>query len=136
MTQDTPLPFDLSAVARKKLTVGFDGGQLSSDGGLLLCEAERRLEIAERLAGVLRDRRDPTRISHNLAQMLKTRVFAICCGYEDGVDLDRLRHDPLLKLTVGRYPESGAPLCSQSTIDCSSLLSICYFSVKNKCLLN
>jgi hypothetical protein len=43
-------------------------------------------------------------------------AFAIACGYEDGSDLDRLRHDPLLKLAVGRGPESGAPLASQSTI--------------------
>ena len=48
--------------------------------------------------------------------MLKTRVFAICCGHEDGIDLDRLRHDPLLKLAVGRPPETGDPLCSQSTM--------------------
>lgn len=117
MTEDSLLPFDLPAVAGKKLTVGFDGGQLSSDGGLLLLrEAERRLQITDRLAGALRDRRDPTRIWHGLAQMLKTRVFAICCGHEDGVDLDRLRHDPLLKLAVGRAPETGAPLCSQSTM--------------------
>ena len=117
MTDIMPLPFDLPAVRARKLTVGFDGGQLSSDGGLLLLrEAERRLGIADRLAGVLRDRRDPTRVLHGLSQMLKTRVFAICCGYEDGNDLGHLRHDPLLKLAVGRCPQTGAPLCSQSTM--------------------
>jgi hypothetical protein len=31
MTDDTPLPFDLPAVRRKKLTVDFDGGNQSSD---------------------------------------------------------------------------------------------------------
>ena len=42
MNDDTPLPFDLPAVARKKLTVDFEGGNQSSDGGqLLLREAER-----------------------------------------------------------------------------------------------
>jgi hypothetical protein len=44
------------------------------------------------------------------------RVAAIACGYEDPNDLDRLRHDPLMKLAVGRCPQSGAPLASQSTI--------------------
>jgi len=117
MTDDTPLPFDLPAVTRKKLTVCFDGGQLSSDGGLLLLrEAERRLGIADRLAAAIRDRRDPTRIAHEMSELLKTRVFAICCGHEDGNDLNRLRHDPLLKLAVGRCPETGDPLCSQSTM--------------------
>ena len=117
MPEDTRLPFALPAVQRKKLTVSFDGGNQSSDGGLLLLrEAERRLGIAKRLAAALRDRRDPMRIRHPLEQMMKTRVFVIACGHEDGNDLDRLREDPLLKLAVGRCPDSGAPLCSQSTM--------------------
>jgi hypothetical protein len=117
MRDDRPLPFDLPAVGRKKLTVDFDGGSQSSDGGLLLLrEAERLLGICARLAGNLSDRRDPHRIEHRLVELIKTRVFAICCGYEDGNDLDRLRHDPLLKLAVGRWPESGGALCSQSTM--------------------
>jgi hypothetical protein len=83
---------------------------------LLLREAERRLGIASRLAGAIRDRRDPTRIEHELPELLKTRMFAIACGYEDANHLDSLRHDPLLKLAVGRCPESGDALCSQSTM--------------------
>jgi hypothetical protein len=92
MTDAKPLPFDLPAVHRKKLTVDFEGGSQSSDGGLLLLrEAERELGICERFAGSLTDRRDPTRIEHSLVEMIKTRSLAICCGYEDGNDLDRLR---------------------------------------------
>ena len=117
MTQDTPLPFDLPAVLAKKLTVDFDGGNQSSNGGLLLLrEAERGLGICARLAGTVRDRRDPTRIRHEMSEMVATRVFAICCGYADGNDLNLLRHDPALKMAVGRLPETGAALCSQSTI--------------------
>jgi hypothetical protein len=117
MTDDMLLPFALPAVRRKKLTAGFDGGSLSSDGGLLLLrEAERRLGIANRLSGAIRDRRDPSRVDHTLPELLKTRMFAIACGYEDANDLGRLRHDPLLKLAVGRLPDSGDPLCSQSTM--------------------
>jgi hypothetical protein len=113
MTEATLLPFDLPAVRRKKLTVDFDGGSQSSDGGLLLLrEAERELGICPRLADSLTDRRDPTRIQHSLVEMIKTRALAICCDYEDGNDLDRLRYDPLLKLAVGRCPESGGELCS------------------------
>ena len=104
MTEATLLPFDLPAVRRKKLTVDFDGGSQSSDGGLLLLrEAERSLGICGRLAGSLTDRRDPTRVEHQLIELIKTRVLAICCGHEDGTDLDRLRHDPLLKLAASRY---------------------------------
>jgi Transposase DDE domain group 1 len=49
-------------------------------------------------------------------EMLMARVSAIACGYEDANDLDRSRHDPLMKLAVGRCPESGEALASQSTI--------------------
>jgi hypothetical protein len=117
MSDDMLLPFALPAVRRKKLTAGFDGGSLSSDGGLLLLrEAERQLGLADRLAGAIRDRRHPARVDHTMPELLKTRMFAIACGYEDANDLNCLRHDPLLKLAVGRCPESGDPLCSQSTM--------------------
>ena len=117
MTDDTPLPFDLPAVERKKLTVDFSGGNQSSDGGLLLLrQAERRLGVCRRLAEAMPDRRDQTRIRHEMVELIAARAFAISCGYQDANDLDRLRHDPLLKLAVGRAPESGAPLASQSTI--------------------
>ena len=117
MTEDTPLPFDLPAICRKKLTVDFNGGTQSSDAGLLLLrEAERKLGVCLRLAAVMPDRRDPDRIRHEMFEMLMERVSAIACGYEDAIDLDRLRHDPLMKATVGRCPETGEPLASQSTI--------------------
>jgi hypothetical protein len=117
MTEATLLAFDLPAVRRKKLTVDFVGGSQSSDGGLLLLrEAERSVGICARLAGSLTDRRDPERVEHGLVELIETRTFAICCGYEDGNDLNRLRYDPLQKLAVGRCPESGGDLCSQSTM--------------------
>src|SRR6185369_12265288 len=95
MDQDNELPFELPSVARKKVSVGFDGGQMSSDAGvLLLREVERRLGIAARLAACVPDRRDPERISHGLEEMLRLRMFAIAAGYEDADDCDSLRHDP------------------------------------------
>jgi hypothetical protein len=48
--------------------------------------------------------------------MVMARVCAIACGHKDAIDLDRLRHDPLMKVAVSRCPQSGAPLASQSTI--------------------
>jgi hypothetical protein len=117
MTDDMPLPFDLPAVRRKKLTVDFAGGNQSSDAGLLLLrEAERRLGVCRRLAEAMPDRRDPDRVLHAMFEMVMERVCAIACGHKDAIDLDRLRHDPLMKLAVGRCPESGAALASQSTI--------------------
>ena len=117
MTDATPLPFDLPSVHRKKLTVDFAGGNQSSDAGLLLLrQAERRLGVCGRLAAAMPDRRDPSRIQHEMFEMVMARVAAIACGYEDAIDLDRLRHDPLMKVAVGRCPITGAPLASQSTI--------------------
>ena len=117
MTDVIPLPFDLPAVARKKLTVDFDGGNQSSDAGLLLLRnAEKKIGVCARLAAVLPDRRDPTRTLHSQTEIVSARVMAICCGYEDGNDHDALRHDPALKMAVGRCPQTGAPLASQSTI--------------------
>jgi hypothetical protein len=117
MTDATLLPFDLPSVQRKKLTVDFDGGNQSSDGGLLLLRAaERRLGVCRRLAAAMPDRRDPDRVRHAMFEMVMARASAIACGYEDAIDLDRLRHDPLMKVAVGRCPETGAPLASQSTI--------------------
>src|SRR3974390_1681364 len=117
MNDDTLLPFGLPSVCRKKLTVDFEGGNQSSNGGLLLLrEAERTLGVCWRLAEAMPDRRDQRRIRHAMFEMLMARVSAIACGYEDAIDLDRLRHDPLMKLAVGRCPESGGALASQSTI--------------------
>ena len=117
MDDDTLLPFSFPAVRRKKVTAAFDGGRISSDGGvMLLAEADRRLGLADKLAAVMSDPRDPTRITHKLADILRARILAIACGWEDADDLDHLRKDPAFKLACGRLPDSGDDLCSQPTM--------------------
>lgn len=117
MHDDSLLPFAFPAVQGKKIAAAFDGGRLSSDGGvLLLREAERRLGIAERLAGLVPDRRDGARVTHTTADMIRARIFAIACGYEDCNDFAALRADPAFKLACARLPESGADLASQPTL--------------------
>ena len=77
MTDDTLLPFSFPAVRSKKITVAFDGGRITSDGGvMLLAAAERRLQLADRLAAAIRDRRDPERVRHAMADILRARIFA------------------------------------------------------------
>ena len=115
MNEDTVLPFSLPSVCRKKLSIGFDGGQLSSDGGVLLLRSIEK-GLAARIAGCIREWRAPERIEHSLEEMLKLRMFAIAAGYEDANDYDSLRHDPMFKMAVGRLPENGDPLCSQPTM--------------------
>jgi hypothetical protein len=105
----------LSPVRSKPLDVRFDGGVLSSDGGLLLFrEVEERLRLADRLAGCLSDPRNP--VDHTLAEIIRFRMLAIVAGYEDGNDCNTLRHDPIFKIALGRLPERGEDLCSQSTV--------------------
>src|SRR6266508_2705413 len=117
MTDDTILPFSFPAVSRKKITAAFDGGRLTSNGGvMLLAMADRRIGVAEKLSLVFPERRDATRIVHSLADMIRARMFAIACGYEDSDDLDHLRADPAFKLACGRLPDTDRDLCSQPTV--------------------
>jgi hypothetical protein len=112
----TPFLPGLSPVAGRSLTASFDGGLMSSDGGLLvLREVEQRLDIARRLAGCLADPRDPTCVTHQLDEIIRFRLLMIAAGYEDGNDATTLRTDPVLKLAMDRLP-SQHDLCSQSTI--------------------
>ena len=92
---NTLLPFALPSICQKKVTAAFDGGLISSDGGvLLLAGADRRLGLIDTLAALIPDHRDPALITHTMADILRARVFAIACGYPDADDLDDLRKDP------------------------------------------
>ena len=107
----------LPAICGKPVHIAFDGGQLTSDAGVLvLAEIDRRLAISERLAACLEDRRDPERVRHSFAEMIRFRALMIAAGYPDANDCDMLRSDPAFKMAADRLPESGADLCSQPTI--------------------
>ena len=117
MHDDTIEPFCFPAVGRKKLAAAFDGGRLTSDGGVMLvAAAERRIGIAHRLAGLIADPRNPLLVTHSVVDILRARMLAIACGYEDADDLDHLRSDPGFKLACGRLPDTGDDLCSQPTM--------------------
>jgi hypothetical protein len=116
MVDATPLLPGLSAVQGKAIVARFDGGRLSSEGGLLaLREIERRLGLADRLASCLKDPRAPEKVVHRLAGIIRFRMLMIAAGYEEGNDADALRGDPMFKLALDRLP-SDEELCSQSTI--------------------
>jgi hypothetical protein len=91
---DTYFPFTLPNLHGKKVSAAFDGGLISSDGGvLLLAGADQQLGLIDTLAALLPDHRDPLRITHSLSDILRARVLAIGCGYPDANDLDQLRHN-------------------------------------------
>jgi hypothetical protein len=125
----------LSPVAGKPIVARFDGGRLSSDGGILvLREIEQRLGVAARLAKCIVDPRVPELVTHQIDEIVRFRMLMIAAGYEDGNDAGTLRHDPMFKLAMGRLPDDGA-LCSQSTIsrlenlpDKATLLRMAYHS--------
>jgi Transposase DDE domain group 1 len=117
MDDDSAPSFPFPAICRKKVTAAFDGGRLTSDGGvLLLAQAERQLGVAKRLAACIADPRDQSRVIHDLDDILRARMLAIACGYEDADDLDTLRHDPGFKLALGKLPGGETGLASQPTM--------------------
>lgn len=100
-----------------KVAAGSD--RLTSDGGaVLLREADHRLGLSESLAGRMYDPRQPERIRYTLLELLRQRLYALALGYSAQDDLDRLAHDPALKLAVwDRFGEETAEerLSSQPT---------------------
>lgn len=104
-------------VGDKAVIVDFDGGSLSSDAGLLLLkEVDEQIGLTASAAAALVDERDDRYTRHSMTELLRQRVFQIAAGYEDGNDSDRLRKDPILKMSAGRLPETGDDLASQPTI--------------------
>jgi hypothetical protein len=98
------------------LEAAFDGGRLTSDGGLVwLSEADSELGLCKAISEHVPEWRK-RRGRHSLESLVRQRVFQIACGYEDQDDADFLREDPLLKLSCGSLPQSGADLASQPTL--------------------
>jgi hypothetical protein len=106
---------ELGRVGRRVVEANFEGGDLSSDGGLLLLRrADERIGLSRAAAAVLSDRRAPTRITHTLRDLLAQRIYGLCCGYEDLNDHDALRDDLLMQTAVGRVNAlASAPTLSR-----------------------
>jgi hypothetical protein len=101
----------------KPLVATFDQPHASSDGGaILLKAADRRLGLIDRLAAVLTDGRDVTRVRHSVRDLLAQRIFGLACGHDDANDADALAEDPVHKLLLDRDPLAGARLASQPTL--------------------
>ena len=98
MNVSTPMLPGLSPVGDKKIVAQFDGGLLSSDGGVLvLREVEQRLRVADRMAACIADPRAPGQITHSVADIIRFRLLMIAAGYEDGADANSLRSDPVFR---------------------------------------
>lgn len=109
---------EFGRVGRRIIEANFDGGDLSSDGGLMLLRrVDERIGLSRAGAAALDEAGDPSRITHSLRDLIAQRLYALCCGYEDLNDHDALRADLLMQTAVGRVePLASAPtLCRLET---------------------
>ena len=114
MTQNTKEKMLFKAISHKKIVADFNGGDVSSDAGLLfLREIEKKIGIIDRIASVLNDPRHQGYIEHDLKQLISQRAYQITAGYIDANDSNQLRNDPILKIACEK---PDAPLASQPTI--------------------
>src|SRR3989304_5120278 len=105
------------SVGGKEVVSRFDGGDITSDAGVLFVSlADRKVRLSEGLAGCIEDKRQQSKVVHSILDMLRERVYGICSGYEDANDRDRMGSDPALKVACERLPGSDADLASQPTI--------------------
>jgi len=114
MRQNTKQMMLFKDISHKKVVADFNGGNVSSDGGLLfLREVESRLGMIKRITNVLIDKRHSSYIKHDINELMKQRVFQIASGYEDANDSDELKNDPIMKIVCEK---TDASLASQPTM--------------------
>jgi hypothetical protein len=113
--------FGFEAVEGRQVVAAFDGGRITSDAGaLLLGTANRAIGLVGRVAGCFADGRAPELVEHSVETMVMQRIVGIALGYEDLVDHDQLRHDPVLAALVGKLKarrRDCAPLAGKSTLN-------------------
>jgi len=98
----------------KPVRMEFTAPDQSSDGGILLLKGiDEKMGLTKRMARALRDERQPGKVLHPLAEMLRERVLGIACGYPDGNDAARLATDPAMQMACERR---GEALASQPTL--------------------
>ena len=103
---NSELPLEIPDSDCKPVFLNFNGGNLTSDAGvLLLKEVDRQIRLMERIANVIPDYRNQSYVDHTYPEMLRQRVAQIACGYEDANDCNPLRTDPSMKIFSGKNPE-------------------------------
>ena len=113
--------FGFASIEGRKVVAAFDGGTMTSDAGAMLLGAtDRQIRLIERLAGCFTDHRVAELVVHEVAGLVGQRVLGIALGYEDLIDHDQLRHDPVMAVLGGKLEArraDGAPLAGTSTLN-------------------
>jgi hypothetical protein len=100
---------EFGRLGRRTIEANFEGGALSSDGGLMLLrQVDQRIGLSRAVATALHDPRNQDRITHEMRDLVAQRLYALCCGYEDLNDHAALRNDPLMQTAVGTSDELGS----------------------------
>lgn len=113
--------FGFAPVEGRSVVASFEGGAITSDaGGLLLGATDRAINLVERFAACFSDARRPELIEHEVKTLVGQRVFGIALGYEDLLDHDVLRHDPMMALLAGKLKarrDDCAPVAGKATLN-------------------
>ena len=95
--------FEFARVEGRPVVAGFDGGKTTSDAGaLLLGASDRAVGLIDRFARCFTDHRAPELVEHAVETLVGQRVFGFALGYEDVLDHDDLRHDPMMAVLAGK----------------------------------
>ena len=113
--------YQFGQLERRQVMADFSGGQITSDGGLILvAEMDRHYRISERVAECFVDQREQGRVQHELSDLVSQRLYGLVQGYEDLNDHEQLRHDPMFGIAVGKLTSEHvrcAPLAGKSTLN-------------------
>jgi hypothetical protein len=116
MTKCNTEQLTFSFFQKRQLTVDFEGGEITSDAGLLLIrQADNSLQLTAGIAACIEERRDMRYADHDMMSLLRQRLYQIVAGYEDCNDATLLRRDPALKAACDRLL-SDKDLASQPTL--------------------
>ena len=121
LTECNPDLFGFARVEGRAVVASFDGGSITSDAGALLLGAtDRAIRLVDRFAACFHDARSAELVEHQVRTLVGQRVFGIALGYEDLVDHDELRHDPMLAVLAGKLAarrKNCAPVAGKSTLN-------------------
>jgi hypothetical protein len=107
-TECSAKEIDFGRADGRRVVADFEGGMVSSDAGaLLLGETDKGIRLVERLSTCFHEQRNPIYVAHAIETLVAQRVFGLALGYEDLIEHDGLRLDPVLGALLGEHKVPG-----------------------------